>query len=62
MIIYDDYGIGHTVVPMSVIKDIRAEIEVEKENRVYKDQFDLHFNKGLDKALEIINKHISGKD
>ena len=44
-------------VPMSVIEDIKADVKSEKENRIYKDQFDLHFNNGLDKALEIIEKH-----
>ena len=48
-------------ISVSVIEDIKAEIEVEKGNRVYKDQFDLHFNKGLNKALEIIDKHISAE-
>lgn len=31
MIIYDDEGIGHNVVPMSVLDRIKAEIVEEKE-------------------------------
>lgn len=31
MIIYDDEGIGHNVVPMSVLDMIKAEIVEEKE-------------------------------
>lgn len=31
MIIYDDDGIGHDVVPRKVIEDIKAEIREEKE-------------------------------
>lgn len=53
MIIYDDDGIGHKVVPMSVIEDIKAEIE---------QILDVDWSDGLYQALRIIDKHISGKD
>ena len=52
MIIYDDDGIGHKVVPMSVIEDIKAEILGLMSHDDYMvDGFNV---------LEIIDKHISG--
>ena len=46
MIIYDDDGIGHDVVPRKVIDDIKAEIK----ERLWEDD--------AERVCEIINKHI----
>lgn len=79
MIIYDDDGIGHNVIPMSVIDDIKADIIDEKEFAYadferYKVEYlgqdweDVlatlpqdDFRYGMERALEIICKHISRK-
>lgn len=80
MIIYDDDGIGHNVVPMSVIEEIKAEIAEEKDcayadferykveylGQDWEDVFDSlpidDYRYGMVRALEIIDKHISGKE
>ena len=47
-------------IPMSVIEDIKAEIEAKaKERKIYLDAG--HPYEGLYEALEIIDKHISEK-
>ena len=58
MIIYDDDGIGHKVVPMSVIEDIKHDIE----NQLFVGRFINHyeFDEGLKWCLEIIDKHTKG--
>lgn len=67
MIIYDDDGIGHDVVPMSVIEDIKAEIaedlsNAEKESKQTQDDVDAGICIGLQMALDMVEKHISGKE
>ena len=59
MIIYDDDGVGHNVVPMKVIEDIKADIEqtVNEETDYYE-----IWARGLHYSLKIIDKHISGKE
>ena len=46
-----------------VIEDIKAEIEQERD-KVYQNRqgHDTYYADGLDTALEIIDKHISGKE
>ena len=59
MIIYDDDGVGHEVVPMSVIEDIRADID-EQYDIVKRDN--IYCAEGLEMALDVIDRHISGKE
>lgn len=53
MIIIDDDGIMHKVLPMDVLDNIRAEIENEKHIGFTPQDF----ADGLDLALEIIDKY-----
>ena len=46
------------VVPMSMIEDIKAEISEYKDNKV----IHVERNEMVDIMLEIIDKHISGKE
>ena len=55
MIIIDDDGIMHKVLPMDTLDKIRAEIENEKHIGFTPQDF----ADGLDLALEIIDKHIA---
>ena len=56
MIIYDDDGVGYEVVPMSVIEDIRAEIDEQIIPR------SSYTDKQKKQVLKIIDRHIRGKD
>ena len=58
MIIYDDDGIGHKVVPMSVIEDIKAEIEQRIEMFVSAGDFGNAVT--VRSILDIIDKHTKG--
>ena len=54
MIIYDDDGVGHNVVPMKVIEDIKREIENYMKNE--------DFGSGwIEDIKEIIDKHTKGE-
>lgn len=63
MIIYDDDGIGHNVVPMSVIEGIKNEfINLYPKN--YAGGLEIGGSAcvfSLNKVLEVFDKHISGK-
>ena len=64
MIIYDDDGVGHNVVPMKVIEDIKQEIESYEADCILSD--DSKECKECDKIVfgsiyNIIDKHI-GKE
>ena len=55
----DEYMRSKESVPMSVIDDIKAEI---KNDRQLKREPSSPYSCGLRHALEIIDKHISGKE
>ena len=63
MIIYDDDGIGHDVVPRKVIEDIKNEIQTDIDNvtnnSIYS-RYDIDDGIliGLQMALDTVNKHI----
>lgn len=57
MIIYDDDGIGHNVVSMKVIEDIKQEIKDLHNSHM------IHFvsaDGAVDTCIEIIDKHTKG--
>ena len=64
----EEYMQTKKAVPMSVIEDIKAEIKSKKFSGYANDNgsadfpdHQLHFNSGLICALDIIDKHISGR-
>lgn len=56
MIIYDDDGIGHDVVPRKAVEKIREEIKALAEE--YDFYADTRRKYGLHTAVEIIDKHL----
>ena len=62
MIIIDDDGVMHKVVPLSVLEDIKAEITQTSAYYMNYPNWELEkllYAKGLLKAVEIIDKHIT---
>ena len=59
MIIYDDDGVGHNVVPMKVIEDIKQEIKELPYQRLFGS---VSCYSMLDVILEIIDKHTKGEN
>ena len=60
MIIVDDDGVMHKVVPISVLKDIKAEIAQVCAYSINYSNWE--YAKGLQKAIEIIDKHIDSEE
>ena len=52
MIIIDDDGVMHKVLPMDTLDKIRTEIEQE-----FKDESEHPYGRGLKRAIEIIDKY-----
>lgn len=60
MIIYDDDGIGHNVVPMKVIEDIKQEIrKLSNANPSYWHTCDVIEREDV---LDIIDKYTKGEE
>ena len=66
MIIVDDDGVMHKVVPVSVLEDIKAEIKEYRYGDEEASETDRNraeaYNFGLGTALEIIDKHMESEE
>lgn len=61
MIIYDDDGMGHDVVPMSVIGAIKKDIANKRKQYMADNDYNDGVRLGLMLAYQMVDKHISGK-